>query len=143
MTAGVLIMIMAFEVSTGWAFLTYLSVSLLSLFVTFDKEAALVFIMLFGHYPILRIYIQKIKIKGLRFLIKFAVLNLCAISYFYMTIVLFGLEQVMEEFGDFGKYSNYLLLGLANFLFLLYDFSLDTMYIFYRKRLMPKFKRKR
>ena len=39
MIAGVLLMIIAAEVSTGWALLTYVSVSLLSLFVTFDKEA--------------------------------------------------------------------------------------------------------
>ena len=38
MIAGVLLMIIAAEVSTGWALLTYVSVSLLSLFVTFDKE---------------------------------------------------------------------------------------------------------
>ena len=44
--AGILLMIIAVEVSTGWAFLTYLAVSLLSVFVTFDKEAALIFISL-------------------------------------------------------------------------------------------------
>ena len=34
MIAGVLLMIIAMEVNKGWAFLTYLSVSLLSLFMT-------------------------------------------------------------------------------------------------------------
>ena len=37
MIAGVLMMIIAVEVSTGWAVLTYISVGLLSMFITFDK----------------------------------------------------------------------------------------------------------
>ena len=41
MIAGILMMIIAVEVNTKWAFLTYIAVSLLSMFITFDKEAAL------------------------------------------------------------------------------------------------------
>ena len=55
--ASVLLMLIAAEVSTGWALLTYIAVGILSLFITADKEAALIFIM-FGHYPIIRIYLQ-------------------------------------------------------------------------------------
>ena len=54
MIAGALMMIISVEVSSAWALLTYISVSFLSMIVTFDKEAALIFIMLFGHYPIVR-----------------------------------------------------------------------------------------
>lgn len=46
MAAGILMMIISAEVSKSWALLTYISVSLLSMFITFDKEAALIFIML-------------------------------------------------------------------------------------------------
>ena len=47
MIAGILMLIVVTEVSIPWALLTYLAVGLLSLFVTYDKEAALVFILFF------------------------------------------------------------------------------------------------
>lgn len=143
MLAGVLLMIISIEVNTGWAFLTYLSVSILSLFITFDKEAALVFIMVFGHYPILRIYIQKIRLKAVRFIVKLVIFNVCILAYFYTTVFIFGLDQILGEFDDFGRYGAVIMLVLINIISILYDKNLDVLYFFYKKRIMPKFKRKR
>ena len=136
MIAGVLLMIIAAEVSTGWALLTYVSVSLLSLFVTFDKEAALVFIMVFGHYPIIRPYLQKLRFKPMILAAKLVIFNVCAIAYFYVTVYIFGLDE-------FGKYGAIVMLGMANAVFLLYDVNLSMIYKFYLKRLLPKFRKKR
>ena len=38
MVAGILLMIIAEEVSLSWAWLTYIAVGILSLFITADKE---------------------------------------------------------------------------------------------------------
>ena len=141
--AGILLMIIAVEVNTAWAFLTYIAVSLLSLFITFDKEAALIFIMLFGHYPILRFYIQKIPLRLIRLLIKLFIFNVCIIGYFYVTVYILGLDDLLEEFDDFGKYGAYILLGITNFIFLVYDIDLDFMHNLYKRRIMPKFRKKR
>ncbi len=141
--AGILLMIIAVEVSTGWAFLTYLAVSLLALFITFDKEAALIFILFFGHYPILRFYIQKIKPDFIRLFVKLIIFNICIITYFYITVYIIGMQEMLEEFDDFGKYGAYIMLGISNIVFLFYDFDLDLTYKIYRKRLMPKFRKKR
>ena len=141
--AGILLMIIAVEVNTAWAFLTYIAVSLLSLFITFDKEAALIFIMLFGHYPILRFYIQKIPLRIIRLLIKLFICNVCIIGYFYVTVYILGIEDILEEFNDFGKYGAYILLGITNLIFLVYDIDLDFMHNLYKKRIMPKFRKKR
>ncbi len=51
MVAGALLLIIVSEIGTGWAVLTYAAVSLLSIFVTFDKEAALIFILFFWTLP--------------------------------------------------------------------------------------------
>ncbi|MGN0615623.1 hypothetical protein [Ruminococcus flavefaciens] len=141
--AGILLMIIAVEVNTAWAFLTYIAVSLLSLFITFDKEAALIFIMLFGHYPILRFYIQKIPLRLIRLVIKLFIYNVCIIGYFYVTVYILGLDDLLEEFDDFGKYGAYILLGITNLIFLVYDIDLDFMHNLYKKRIMPKFRKKR
>ncbi|MBR2283490.1 MAG: hypothetical protein IJ874_03600 [Ruminococcus sp.] len=142
MIAGVLLMVIASEVSTQWAALTYTAVSLLSLIITADKEAALVFIMLFGHYPILRFYIQRISIKWLRFTVKLIVFNVCAIAYFFVTVYLFGLVGMLEEINDIGQYGSIIMLLVCDLIFLMYDFNLSAIYSTYIKRLRPKFRKK-
>lgn len=143
MIAGVLLMIIAEEVDISWAWLTYISVSLLSMFITADKEAALVFIMLFGHYPILRLYLHKLKFRVIRYIMKLLIFNICTLAYFYVTVFLFGIEQMLEDMNDIGKYGGAVLLGLANIVFVLYDFNLGAVYILYLKRLMPKFRKQK
>lgn len=143
MAAGVLLMIIATEVSVSWAWLTYASVSLLSLFVTADKEAALVFIMVFGHYPILRFHMRNMKLKRLRYLLKMAIFNVCVVGFFYVTVFLFGLDQMLTEMNEYGKYGGILMLALANVMFVLYDFNLEAAYVIYRSRFMPRLRRDR
>ena len=141
--AGILLMIISVEVNTGWAFLTYLAVGLLAMFVTFDKEAALIFIMFFGHYPILRFYIQKIPLGLIRLIVKLLIFNICIIAYFYVTVYIFGLQDILEEFDEIGKYGAYIMLGVSNIVFLIYDFDLEFLHKVYLKRILPKFRKKR
>ena len=61
--------------------------------------------------------------------------------YFYTTVYIFGLDQMLEEMNDFGRYGAYFMLGTANIVFVLYDYNLDFAYYLYRKRLMPKFRK--
>lgn len=143
MVAGVLMMVIAIEVSRGWALLTYISVSLLAMIVTFDKEAALIFIMVFGHYPIIREYIRKARPKLICWIIKLIIFNASIICYFYVTVYIFGLDEMLDEFDDFGRYGAYIMLAMANVLFVLYDLNLDNIYRIYIKRLAPKFRKKR
>jgi hypothetical protein len=141
--AGILLMIISVEVNTGWAFLTYLAVGLLAMFVTFDKEAALIFILFFGHYPILRFYIQKIPLGLIRLIIKLLIFNICIIAYFYVTVYIFGLQDILEEFDEIGKYGAYIMLGVSNIVFFIYDFDLEFLHKIYLKRILPKFRKKR
>lgn len=143
MIAGVLMMIIAVEVSRSWALLTYIAVSLLSLLITFDKEAALLFILFFGHYPVLRMYLGRIRLKFLRRLIKFIIFNICIIVYFYTTVYVFGLEQMLTEMDDFGKYGGYVMLFAANIIFVLYDYNLTFLYKTYCRSFLPRLRKKR
>lgn len=142
MVAGVLLMIIAEEVSLGWAWLTYIAVDILSMLITADKESALVFIMMFGHYPMVRMYLEKIKFRGLRYLLKALIFNFCTISFFLVTVFVFGMEQMLTDMNDLGKFGGAILLGLANIVFALYDFNLGAIYVLYIKRLLPKFRKK-
>lgn len=140
--ASMLLIFIASEVSTGWAWLTYIAVGILSLFITADKEAALIFII-FGNYPIVRIYLQKLKIKPLRFLLKMILFNICVFAFYYITVYLFGLDQMTKDLDEYGKYGIYGALIIVNLLFMLLDYDIDFIYAVYKKRIMPKFKKKR
>ncbi|MDE6520641.1 MAG: hypothetical protein K2K91_09365 [Ruminococcus sp.] len=143
MIAGILLMIIAEEVNKSWAWLTYISVSILSIFITADKESALVFIMLFGHFPILRLYIEKIRLKILRWLIKLVIFNVCAVSFFYTTVFIFGIDQMLEDMNDLGKYGAVIMLVLCNIIFVLYDLNMHILYYLYKIKFMPLLKRKK
>ncbi|MBQ8012172.1 MAG: hypothetical protein IJ265_11510 [Oscillospiraceae bacterium] len=143
MIAGILMLIVVTEVSIPWALLTYLAVGLLSLFVTYDKEAALVFILFFGHYPISYQYLNRIPVKALRLIAKLLVFNGCMVLYFYMNVYLFGLKDLLEAFEDLVKYGGIILLVLMNPFFLMYDYSLDGMCEIYRRGLKPRILGKR
>jgi hypothetical protein len=143
MISGMLLRIVAEEIDMSWSFLTYAAVSLLSLIISFDKESALIFIMFFGHYPILRIFIQKIKAAFLRRLTKLTVFNICIVSHFYLTAYLLGMTAMLDEINGFGKHGAIIMLSIANIVFALYDYNLDICYCLYIKKLRPKFNKSR
>ncbi len=138
MLSGLLLLIVVEEVDTRWACLTYAAVSLLSLFVTYDKEAALIFIMFFGHYPILHKYLNRVPTKLLSILVKLLVFNGCMVAYFYVNVYLFGLQDLLEAFEDFGKYGSIIILVVMNPFFLMYDYSLTGLCEIYRHSLKPR-----
>ncbi len=138
MVAGALLLIIVSEIGTDWAVLTYAAVSLLSIFVTFDKEAALIFILFFGHYPILRQQLEKLPGKALVWLGKCLTAGICFAADYYATIYVLGLKELAQEFAGLGRYAlpviSLLLLGM----FLCYDYALGGMLLFYRNWFKPK-----
>lgn len=140
MIAGVIMVIIADEVNISWGFLTYLVVSILSLFITFDKEASLIFIMFFGHYPLLRIYLNKIKITIFRRIIKFAIYNICILAYFYSTVYLLGLTEMLDEINGWGEKGGIIMLAFVNVFFAAYDFNIDGFMNIYRKKIKKHIK---
>ncbi len=136
MVAGVLLIILVAEVGTSWALLTYVAVSLLSMVVTYDKEAALMFILFFGYYPLLRPYMNKIPSKLLRLIAKLILFQLFLIVDYLLTIYVLGLPT-------FDEFAGWLLPVLdiaAIAVFLIYEASLSGLTDFYysvvRRRLM-------
>ena len=134
LAAGLLMIILVEEVSVGWAWLTYLAVSLLSLIVTFDKEAALMFILFFGYYPMLRIWIERLRSKSLKTACKFAVFNFFLVVDYIMTVYVLGLPT----FDDTGKVMYVILILAFNLVFYFYERILSRMDWFYHQIFVRK-----
>lgn len=122
--AGALMIVVSHEVNSGWAFSAYFAVSILSLFLTPDKEAALLFIMYFGYYPIILPKLDKIKSKLIRILVKFAIFNGAVILWYKLITFLLGVYDYFSDFSFLGKYAAAGVLIFANLLFLLYDYTI-------------------
>lgn len=134
MGTGMLMLILVEEVSVSWAWLTYVAVSLLSMIVTFDKEAALMFVLFFGYYPILRMYLEKIPLKALKVLLKQALFNVFIVTDYWITVYILGLPT----FEDTMPYMYVILIVSGNLLFLMYDRLLSRMHWFYKRVFVRK-----
>lgn len=141
MFAGMLMIIIVVEVSPAWAFATYIAISILSVFMTPDKEANLIFIFILGYYPILKVILERLKSKILEYLLKFLIFNVAVLSCYWLLINIFMLN-VLQDLSDWGKYGVLAFLGFANIVFLIYDFFLSSVANFYCKWFRKKVLRK-
>lgn len=104
MLASAFIYIMTLETGGYWGFLTYLSVGLLSVFVTPNKDASLAFLFFFGYFPLLRNGMERFRWKFLGFLLRLAVFNAAVLTFFWVSVYVLGMKELLESLGDYGKY---------------------------------------
>ncbi|MCH5195209.1 MAG: hypothetical protein J1F28_00760 [Oscillospiraceae bacterium] len=140
--AGVLIYVIREELGVKYGLVSYIAVGLLCLLITSNYEVAFLFIFLFGYYPILREYFQKLRFFLLRGLVKLAVAAVAIAGCYSILIFAFGMTQLLEDANDFGKYSAIILASLAMFAFAAYDIFLGYLKFFYEKLLKPKIRKR-
>lgn len=129
--AGVMLMPLVVEWGARFGLTVYAAVSVLALIMAPDKEAALLFVAFFGHYPIIKSLIEKhIRQLPIRWGIKFTVFNACVVAAYALLVWLFAFP--MDEFEVFGISAMWLILLCGNAVFWLYDVALTrviTMYV--------------
>ena len=131
--AGVLLILIVIEVDKTWAFGVYAAVSLLSLLILPDKEAAMMYVFFFGHYPIMKAILEG-KCKGfVLWLFKFLLFNVSVVAAYLIIIYVFQLP--FEEMEEYGKWAVYGLLGLGNIVFVVYDIALSRLVMLYELKL--------
>ncbi len=140
--AGALLMVIALEFGLPWAYLVFLGVSLLSLLVTPDREAALLFVAFFGHYPSTKQLLDRIPSKLVAWAVKLLLFNLTMIASYWLITALFGYTDLKEELGFLGQYGPWIFLGLSNPVFVMLDVCLDRMRLVYMHYLRKQFMKK-
>ena len=94
--SGVLITIVAVKTDEKLAFLVYLVVSISSIFILPTKNVAFIYIFFIGYYPIVRLFLEKIKFKFLTIAIKTIIF--LTISIICNIIFLFVFEIKTKNF---------------------------------------------
>lgn len=135
--SGVLLIAVVVECGKGWAWPVYIAVSVLSLLLAGDKEAAMLFILFFGYYPILKSQIEKIHNRVTLYLLKFAVFNVSMILGFFIGVKLLSVPE--DSFTVRGIYLPWAFLLLGNFIFAVYDYALSLLVVSYFQRFHPYF----
>lgn len=143
MFAGGLVVVLLIEAGAKWATAAYVAVAILSVFTTPDKEAAMIFLFLFGHYPIVKVYLEKIPSRLWEYAAKLGLFNVCSVSCYWVIINVFGIGQLLESLGDWGQYGLLIFLGLANLVFLMYDYCITSGVRWYIDSFRPKYLKKR
>ncbi len=127
MLCSFLLGVVNYECGLKISLVAYISISILSLILSPDKESSIIFTAFFGYYPMAKIYLDRIGIKIWRRLIKFSIFNFSVIASYYILIFIFGVVDLTEINGDFGDWSVGILLLIANVSFIAYDFAIKVL----------------
>ncbi len=130
--AGLCVAVVLIETNIKWAFLSYFSSAFLA-FLFAETESKVMYICLFGFYPILKAVIEKIDKPIIEWLIKLIVFNLVIFAVYNIFSAVFLLD--VGDFGIFADYALPILLVLSNITFIVYDIALSRMSWVYINRI--------
>lgn len=129
--AGCFLIPVAAELGLPWGFGTYGVCGVLSFLLVPDREAALCYLLFLGYYPVLYGVLAKIKNNGLRWAVKFLLVNIAA-----------GLEVALSFFLlHLPLETGWLAVGLwvaLNAVFFLYDIAVRQLIDLYFAKLRPR-----
>lgn len=137
--AGAFITVLVIEINKKWAAGAYAAVSLLSLLILADKEAALFFAAFFGYYPIIKAIFESKLPKALEWVLKLLVFNAAVVAASAAAVYIFGIP--FDELEEYGIKAALFLLGIGNIAFVLYDYCLTSAVTIYLKKWQKHFRR--
>lgn len=130
--AGILMIVIVIEIGASWAWAVYFASSVFALLFAADKEAAMLFIIFFGYYPILKALIERLHNQAIQYVIKFAVFNVSMVLGYYLSIYVIGVPQ--DSFTVYGIFLPFVYLIAGNVVFAIYDYAVSTLVVTYCRR---------
>ncbi len=139
MVAGALLMVLVIEFGTGFATAVYVAVSVVSLLVLGNKEAAVMYVGLFGYYPIIKGFLER-KLKTVScWIIKYIIFNVAVVASYVVVTKIFMIP--FEDIEGFGKWGLVILLLAGNVVFAMYDVLLTRLVTIYLYKWQKHIKR--
>ncbi len=139
MITGLFLMVLVIEFGRGFTTFVYVSVSIISILLLGNKEAAIMYIAFFGYYPIIKSVFEK-HFKGIIcWLFKYVLFNISMIAFYFVSTKIFMISY--EDIESFSKYAIWVLLLAGNILFLMYDILLTRLVTIYLYKWQKKIKR--
>lgn len=137
--AGCLLIPVVAEVGISWGFGTFAVCAGLSFLLAPDREAALLYLLFFGYYPVLTGVLDRVKNKTLRYVLKLLIFNAAVVTETLLAVFVLGIPWETVEF--LGKATPLVLLLLANLVFVLYDRALNGLIDLYFRKFSSQVRR--
>ena len=129
--SGIVILIAAAECGLRQGWLLYLALALL----VPERETAFVFVCFLGYYPLLKVWLERVKPRLLRGVLKMAVFNGGIGLVYWFLLVLFPVPQPEGAAETAARAATVLLLVLGNVTFWVYDLALVRVLWLYNQKL--------
>lgn len=144
--AGMLTMFCVVELNRKWSIGVYIAVSLISLLLVPNKEAAIMYVAFFGYYPIVKSILESKLPKIPEYICKFLIFNLSVICAYAVLIKLLGmpfdeLMGITEDDGLLKRFAVPVMLLLGNLVFIVFDIALTRIVTVYLRVWQKKFKK--
>ncbi len=133
--SGLVCMLPIIEINKKYAFATYVVSSMLVL-ITAEPETKVLYLVIFGYYPILKAIIEKINNRVLEMTVKTVYFNL-AVAVIYLLLKFLTTVDV-DDFGAFGRYGAVAFVILCNIAFVMYDIAISRLAYVYMAKIHPK-----
>lgn len=124
-----------------YALTLYATVSILAVLLVPETELAFFYVLVMGYYPVLRVKLNTIKSRWVRWIIKFAVFNAATVLVYLLLFALLG-PAVLDELLADGTAMLAALLAAGNLSFWLCDRALAALTRYYQLVVKPKLKKK-
>lgn len=111
----------------------YITVSVLSLLLTADKETAIVFVFL-GWYPIVREALETLP-KGIRLPVKLLMFNAAVAAMYALMIYVLHMEAIASELQSASLLLLLTMLVLGNIVFIVLDVLLRHMRVYFHNKI--------
>lgn len=127
--AGVLPAVLVSEFGIGTAAMAYVASSVLALILVPDRMNSMLFVLLFGHYPIIKELSERVKQKWFTWCIKLLSANVL----FVVVWILFK-NMFASQISEYSGMLAFAWLGY-NVIFVMYDICLKKLVLFYKIRI--------
>lgn len=132
---GLFMVVLVIEINRKWAVTAYIAAAAI-IFMFSEPESKLLYICLFGYYPILKSIIEQTNKAFLEWFLKIITFNAAVILIYLLFSKLFGVS--VDDFKFIGKYGAALFLILGNVIFVIYDIAVSRMVGIYMSLIHPK-----
>lgn len=139
MYAGFLVYIASKECGVKWGTLSFLCVSLLSLFISPSKTSVVFFIGFFGYYPIIAHVTEDLP-TPIKFALKAVIYNTVTFLYFKAASAMAPGFDPLSLFRSIGEWALPALITFSNAFFMAYDLNIGLTYEAYQGKLMSVIK---
>jgi hypothetical protein len=120
--------------SCGWAVGCYAATALLGLLLLPEKAPALIYALFLGYYPLIRLRLERVGSAAVRIILKLTAFNIAALLAWALFRAIFAAAISGV------KMPVLMLLIAANGVFLIYDYALGQMMLYYVRNLAGRFR---